>query len=206
MVLKSNPSVVLLPIRKAEHADFLRDVFDGIRGQPIKIHRNEFVGRFIFSLRSYSEKPAKQIVPDGMTPVEIEFPDTPCTTHQKRYIYFPPEHIEQINDFLSAYFDLYFHIYFFDVPDMDKENNEMNGVEITRQMLVDSFVVGLDMNDFSKATETIKKREYRKSLKEMARLREKFLKKDYNFRKKVWVRRKKHLHKILFQDVKNYSK
>jgi hypothetical protein len=203
MVSTSNPSIVILPIRKPEHADFLRDLFNGTRGQPIKLNRDEFAGRFIFSLRAYSDKPNKQSIPEGMMPVPVEFPDTNCTTHQKKYCFFPLEHVEQINDFLSAYFDLFFHVYFFDIRDLDIEKTEedFGDIEVTKQMLVDSFVVGLDMLDFAKGTETIKKREYRKSLKEMKRLQEKFLKKDYNFRKKVFNRRKNHLKSILSQDI-----
>ena len=195
-------TIVTLPVRKPEHIDFLRDIFDGERGRPIKINRSEFTGRFIFSLRCYSDKPVPQKIPEGMTAVEIEFPSAQWSSHEKRYTYFPVEHVIQINDFLSSCFDLYFHIYFFDTTDIDDlgSDDELSQIEITKQMLVDSFVTGLDMVDFARSSETIKKREYRRSVKEMVRKQKKFLRKDYNFRRKVYNRRRKYIKSILFQD------
>ena len=110
--------------------------------------------------------------------------------------------MEQINDFIAGCFDLYFHTYFFDTRDIEEMELEgdQGSTRVTRQMLVDSFVVGLDMLDFARATETVKKREYRKSVKEMVRTQKKFLQKDYNFRKKIYLKRRKNLQGILFQE------
>ena len=194
-------STIILPLRKQEHADFLRDLFNGQRGQPIKLSRHEFAGRFIFSLLKYADRPVQQRIPEGMIPVEIEFPDTSNSTHENRYSFFPVEHVEQINDFIAGCFDLYFHTYFFDTRDIEEMEleSDQESPRVTRQMLVDSFVVGLDMLDFARATETVKKREYRKSVKEMVRTQKKFLQKDYNFRKKIYLKRRKNLQGILFQ-------
>jgi len=201
---QKEPASAILPIRKAEHADFLRELFNGQRGVPIRIHRNEFIGRFIFSLRKYASQPQRQVVPTGYTPVEIVFPDTCHSTAEKHFCYYPLEYVEQINDFIAAAFDLYFHVYFFDTKDMDNLEGEpvLNNVEITRELLVDSFVFGLDMVDIARAGETIKKRQYRKQVKEMERIRERFLKKNYNFRKSIYVKRRMYLKNILFQDPK----
>ena len=192
-------TVVTLPIRKEEHVDFLRSMFNGTRGQPIKINRYEFLGRLIFSLRKYSPCPTRQIIPTGYMSVEIEFPDTPHSTAEKNFCYFPLEHVEQINDFLSGAYDLYFHLYLFDTRDIDKreEEDELGNVEITREILVDSFVIGLDMIDLSRANETIKKRIYRKEMKDLERKREKYLRKDYNFRKKIYLIRRNNLKNML---------
>ena len=195
-------STLILPLRKQEHVDFLRDLFNGQRGLPIKLTRHEFAGRFIFSLRKYADRPVQQRIPEGMIPVEIQFPDTSNSTHENRYAFFPVEHVEQINDFIASCFDLYFHTYFFDTGDIEQMESEgdQGSTRVTRQMLVDSFVVGLDMLDFARATETVKKREYRKSVKEMVRTQKKFLQKDYNFRKKIYLKRRKNLQGILFQE------
>lgn len=197
-------TVVTLPIRKEEHVDFLRSMFDGTRGQPIKINRNKFLGRHIFSLRKYSSCPTRQVIPEGYVATEIEFPYTPHSTSEKNFCYFPLEHVEQINDFISAVFDLFFHIYFFDTRDIEnrEEQDEFGDQEITREILVDSFVVGLDMIDLARANETIKKRIYRRQMKEMERKRKKFLRKDYNFRKEIYLRRRNNLKIIMFESLK----
>lgn len=195
---------LILPIKKQEHLNFLVQLFNGAANLPIKISRNEFLGRFIFALRKYSSTPQRQVVPEGYFPLEIEFPGTSHSTWEKHFCYFPMEHVEQINDFISAAFDLYFHVYFFDTGDLDKMTDEggYQGQEITREMLVDSFVFGLEMVDFSRATETVKKRQYRKELKELARKQRKFLEKDYVFRKKIYANRRKNLDIILFKQTK----
>jgi hypothetical protein len=196
--------VIIIPIRKQEHVDFIRNLFNGTRGLPIKITRNEFTGKFIFSLRQYSALPKQQIIPDGYIPVAFEFPETEYSQHKKHFCYYSLENIEMINDFISAFFDLYFHIYFFDTTDIDHltGSDEFGNIEITKQMLVESFVVGLDMFDFSKSSETIKKREYRKSVKEMVRKQKKFLQKDYLFRKKLYDKRRNNIYSIVFQHIK----
>ena len=101
-----------------------------------------------------------------MIPVEIQFPDTSNSTQENRYAFFPVEHVEQINDFIAGCFDLYFHTYFFDTRDIEEMELEgdQGSARITRQMLVDSFVVGLDILDFARATETVKTRCHRNSL------------------------------------------
>lgn len=194
----------ILPIRKPEHADFLRELFNGKRGEPLQITRSDFTGRFIFSLRHYSKRPVTQKVPQGMIPVEVVFPQTQLSTSERRFCYFPLECVEQINDFLGAAFDLYFHIYFFDTGDLENldPRDELREVPLTRELLVDSFVSGLDMEDISRASETFKKRQYRKQVREMARLREKFLKKDYNYRRKIYQKRRNNLKYNLFDKLK----
>lgn len=193
-----SPACAILPVRKQEHVGFLHQLFNSNRGESLRINRSEFAGRFIFSLRQYSDKPLKQGIPEGYTGVPVEFPDTGLSSHQKRFCYFPMEHVQQINDFISSCFDLYFHVYFFDTRDLDDlEDASQAPVNITRQMLVDSFVLGLDMEDFSRATETVKKREYRQAVKEMVRKQQRYLKKDYNFRRKIYERRRKHLKNML---------
>jgi hypothetical protein len=79
-------STIILPLRKQEHADFLRDLFNGQRGEPIKLTRHEFAGRFIFSLRKYADRPVQQRIPEGMIPVEMQFPDTSNSTHEMSMI------------------------------------------------------------------------------------------------------------------------
>jgi hypothetical protein len=194
-------SVVVIPIRKTEHADFLRDMFSGERGKPIKINRNEFTGKFIFSLRKYSKLPVVQKIPEGYIPVEFEFPETEYSQHNCQFCYYPLEHIEMINDYVSAFFDLYFHIYFTDTKDIDRLQceDEFSNVEITRDVLIDSLVFGMDMTDVSKAIETTKKREYRKSVKEMVRKIGKFKQKDIRFRRKLYEKRRKNIYRVVFQ-------
>lgn len=192
---------IILPIRKTEHVDFLRDIFNGTRDQPIRITRKNFIGRFIFSLRSPSKIPKPTSVPLGMIPVQIELPDTHLAKCDRSFFYFTQEHIEQINDFISATFDLYFHIYFIDTSDLEKldQEDEFRSATITREMLVDSFIFGLDMTDYARANETIKKREYRKQMKELELKRWKFLKKDRMFRKNIYLKRRKNLKFMIVQ-------
>lgn len=194
-----NKTTVILPIRKEEHVDFLRSIFNGTRGQPIKINRDEFLGKFIFSLRRYSDRPSCQSIPEGSIPVEVQFPASALSTADRHFCYFTLEDVERINDFISSVFDLYFHVYFLDTRDISRlqEEDEFSNMEITREMLVDSFVFGLDMVDFSRANETLKKREYRAQMKEIARTRQKFLKKDYNFRRKIYQRRRIYLKNMI---------
>jgi hypothetical protein len=197
--------VVIVPVKKKEHIDFIRDIFDGEKGKPIKINRHEPVGRFIFSHREYSSKPVCQNIPPGYTAVEIEFPCQENSSHENHFCYFSIEAVTQINDFVSAWFDLYFHTYFFDTCDIerDEKNGEFENIEITRDMLIESFITGLDMDDYSRANETMKKRELRAAIKGLARKHNKLLRKDYNFRKKIYMKRKNNLKHILFQKHTN---
>lgn len=192
---------IILPIRKMEHVDFLRDLFDGTRDKPIRIHRKHFIGRFIFSLRSPSKIPKPTVIPQGMIPVEIELPETHLSKSDRHFFHFTQEHIEQINDFISAAFDLYFHIYFIDTSDLEKldQEDELRTATITREILVDSFIFGLDMVDYARANETIKKREYRKQMKELELKRWKFLKKERTFRKNIYLKRRKNLKFMILQ-------
>lgn len=202
--LTESRSVVVIPIRKTEHADFLRDMFNGERGKPIKINRNEFTGKFIFSLRKYSRFPVLQKIPEGYIPVEFEFPETEYSQHHCQFCFYPLEHVEMINDFVAAFFDLYFHLYFTDTKDIDRLQNEdeFGNVEITRDILIDSLVFGMDMTDVSKAIETTKKREYRKSVKEMVRKIGKFKQKDIRFRRKLYEKRRRNIYNVVFQGNK----
>ena len=78
-----SPACAILPVRKQEHVGFLHQLFNSNRGEPLRINRSEFAGRFIFSLRHYSDKPLKQGIPEGYTGVPVEFPDTGLSSHQK---------------------------------------------------------------------------------------------------------------------------
>ena len=192
-------TVVTLPIRKEEHVDFLRSMFDGTRGQPIKINRHELMGRLIFGLRKYSSNPNRQIIPDGYVTVDIEFPNIEFSTCNKHFCYYTIEDIQQINDVLSALFDIYFYHYFIDEDSIEtlKKMPEFEGVEITREMLVDSFVFGMGIVDTSRANETVKKREYRRQMIEDNRKRRKFYIKDYNFRQKLFLLKYNNLKKMI---------
>jgi glycosyltransferase involved in cell wall biosynthesis len=198
--MELNQNSVLLPIKKQEHLNFLVQLFNGSGDKPVKITRLNFCGKFIFSLRKVSLKPIPQVIPENYKTVELVFPETSHCKSGNNFFYFPLEAVEQINDFVSATFDLYFHTYFFETFDLDKLSQTPNfeHVEITKELLIDSFVFGLDLVDTSKANETFKKRLYRKQLKEIARLRKRFIMKDYNFRKSIFIQRRKNLNFLLF--------
>jgi hypothetical protein len=52
MILHTTSSkiCVILLVGREEHIDFLRDLFNAVRGEPIKINRKEIMGRYIFFL------------------------------------------------------------------------------------------------------------------------------------------------------------
>jgi glycosyltransferase involved in cell wall biosynthesis len=159
------------------------------------------VGNLYSPLEKCPSNPYLRLFLITIRPVELVFPETSHCKSGNNFFYFPLEAVEQINDFVSATFDLYFHTYFFETFDLDKLSQTPNfeHVEITKELLIDSFVFGLDLVDTSKANETFKKRLYRKQLKEIARLRKKFIMKDYNFRKSIFIQRRKNLNFLLFK-------
>src|SRR5690606_10902151 len=110
----------ILPVKKQELVAYLYDVMDTKPGQPLKLTRRNFVGRFITSLRKYSNVPIKTEIPDSYVSVVVEIPGSEVSDPDRKFNYFPSEHIEQINDYLQASFDLFFHVYFFDLGSVRK--------------------------------------------------------------------------------------
>lgn len=196
--LKSNQAI--LPIKNQELVAFLYDTFNAEPGQPIKLIRTQFTGRFITSLRKSSDLPVKSPVPDGWIPIIVEFPKSDHIDAEKHFNYFNLERAEQINDYIQAAFDLFFHVYFFDLTglrNIHKENNIDS--DLTKLHLVDSFVAGLKLVDIGSANETIKKREYRRELEILTKKRARFIKKEREFRKKIYEKRKLYIKNILNQ-------
>ena len=196
--LKSNQAI--LPVKKQELVAFLYDTFNAEPGKPIKLTRTHFTGRFITSLRKYSDLPIESPVPNGWIPVIVEFPQTVNSMAERHFNYFTLEYIEQINDHIQAAFDLFFHVYFFDLTGLRNIHDENNiDNELTKLHLVDSFVAGLKLVDIGSANETIKKREYRRELEILTKKRARFIKKEREFRKKVYEKRKQYIKNILNQ-------
>jgi len=196
--LKANQAI--LPIKKQEHVAFLYDMFDTSQGDPIKVSRTTFVGRFITALRKYSDTPVKPNVPDGWHEVIVDFPDTHLSHADERFNFFTLEYAEQINDFIQASFDLFFHVYFFDLTGMPKiGRDDTSNESLTKMHLVESFITGLNLVNIGSATDTIKKREYRKELEILSRKRELLLKKERRFRVEIYKKRKEYIQNILNQ-------
>jgi hypothetical protein len=197
-ILQSTQAI--LPVKKQELVAYLYDTFNSKPGEPLKLSRKTFTGRFITSLRKYSDIPISSPVPDGWIPIVVEFPKTDHSTAERHFNYFTLECTEQINDFIQASFDLFFHVYFFDLTGLHKIEDENSGdMELTKLNLVDSFVCGLNLIDIGSANETIKKREYRRELEILHKKRERFIKKERRFRKEIYEKRKKYIKNVLSQ-------
>jgi hypothetical protein len=196
--LQSNQAI--LPVKKQELVAFLYDTFNTIPGQPVKLARTHFTGRFITALRKYAKLPTEQHIPQGWIPVVVEFPETPNSTTDRHFIYFNLECVEQANDFLQASFDLFFHVYFFDLTGLRNIEDEITEeTELTKMHLVDSFVSGLNLIDLGSSNEMIKKREYRRELEILTRKRARFIKKERRFRLEIYKKRKEYIKSVLNQ-------
>jgi len=196
IVAKANQAVIALKDR--ELVAFLYSQFKTSPGDTVKLSRKNMIGRFIFSTRSISQKPPEQNIPDGWYPVVVELPKSEFSHNERYFNFYSLERIEMIQDFVKAHFDLYFHTYFFDTTDIATFDCSEYGVsEFTRQMLVDSFVAGINVFDFESLPETIKKRDYRKELNMIRKKRRKFLEKDVVFRKSIYEKRLSDMKSIL---------
>jgi hypothetical protein len=201
MKLQNNQAI--LPVKTQELVAFLYSTFETTPGQPIKLNRDHFAGRFITGVRSYSDTPLVQTVPCGWISVVVEFPEDEHSTADRHFCYFSREHIICIHDVVKASFDLFFHVYFYDTSDLNTfEWGQMGMTEVSKLFLVESFIVGMGLVDMDTAHETIKKREYRKELAEWNRKRQQFLKKDYRFRKRIHEKRRENLQNILKEQLK----
>lgn len=199
-VKKPSGNQAILPVKKQELIAFLYDTFGATPGEPIKLTRTHFTGRFITSLRKHSDIPVTSPVPDGWIPVIVELPQTEKGTTEYHFNYYTLECAEQINDFLQASFDLFFHVYFFDLGNLrtiDCDDGEETA--ITKMHLVDSFVAGLNLLDMGSATETIKKREYRREVEMLTQKRARFIKKERRFRLEIYNKRREYIKSILNQ-------
>ncbi len=194
--LQSNQAI--LPIKKQELVAFIYDTFNTSPGETVKLTRKNFTGRFITSLRKYSNFPVSSKISDNWIPVVVEFPKTDNSTSERHFNYFTVESIEQINDFIQAAFDLFFHVYFFDLTGLRSiENENIPENELTKMHLIDSFVAGLNLLDLGSAHEMIKKREYRRELEILTKKRRCFLQKERRFRLEIYNKRKRFIEKII---------
>lgn len=199
--LQNNQAI--LPVKTPELAAFLYNTFDTPPGEPIKLSRSHFAGQFITGVRSYSNTPKKQHIPDGWTSVVVEFPSDENSTADRKFCYFKNEFIHCIHDVIKSSFDLFFHVYFYDTSDLNNfEWEQMGMTEVSKLFLVESFIVGLGLVDIDSAPETIKKREYRKEVAEWNKKRQRFLKKDYRFRRRIYEKRRETLLNILNERFK----
>lgn len=195
--IKLQNNQVILPVKNTELIAFLYDTFETPRNDVIKLSRTKPVGRFITSLRSYSSTPAISQAPPGWISVVIELPQTSCSTFERHFNYFKAEHIEQINDYLQATYDLFFYRYFFDptgLPKFVSEGTKEN--ELTKMHLVDSFIFGLNLVDEGNPFDTIKKREYRKNVEILTKKRKYFLQKERRNRIELYNKRKKFISNL----------
>lgn len=190
----------ILPVKKQELVAYLYDVMETQPGQPLKLTRRNFVGRFITSMRKYSDVPVKTEIPEGWFSVLVEIPWSELSDPDRHFNYFTLEHTEQINDYLQASFDLFFHVYFFDLGSMRKiDCGSDEEIELTKLHLVDSFISGLNLIDLDGANEMVKKREYRRELEYLNRKRLTFLQKERRFRAEIYEKRKKYIQSVVNQ-------
>lgn len=199
--IESNQAI--LPVKTPELAAFLYNTFDTPPGEPIKLSRAHFAGQFIIGVRKYSDTPVKQYIPEGWTSVVVQFPSDESSTADRHFCYFKNEYIMCIHDVIKSSFDLFFHVYFYDTSDLNNfEWEQMGMTEVSKLFLVESFIVGMGLVDIDSAHETIKKREYRKEVAEWNKKRQRFLKKDYRFRRRVHEKRRETLVNILNERFK----
>lgn len=199
-ILKPTGNQAILPVKKQELVAFLYDTFKATPGEVLKLNRTHFTGRFITSLRKYADVPEKAVLPCGWIPVVVEFPKSDNIDAEKHFNYFTLERAEQINDYLQASFDLFFHVYFFDLGNLttiDCEHGQETAV--TKMHLVDSFVAGLNLVDMGSANETIKKREYRREVEILTQKKAMFIKKERRFRTEIYEKRREYVRSIMNQ-------
>jgi hypothetical protein len=183
--LQSNQAI--LPVRNQELVAFLNYELKNKPNHPVKLIRTVFLGKFITSLREYSDVPIKQKIPLGWIPIVVEFPNTELSTVSRHFNYFSLEHVEEIDDHLQGRYDLFFKMYFADDENIVKfMNEEMEEIEFSKMILIKSFLVGLNLIDFGDSDATIKKREYRMKLQEINRKIERMRKRWYRYKKNIF--------------------
>jgi hypothetical protein len=193
----------ILPVKNIEMAAYFYDIYNTAPGEAVELKRTEPIGSLITGLRSYSKKPVKQTTPEGWIPVCVLFPESENSTAKNHFIYFKTEDIERINDVMRGFYKLYFHTYFSDLADLHKfKNGENAPADVTKKLLVDSFLIGLGLMDVTQAEERIKKRSYYMEVKKLEALRRKFVVRDYNFRKKIYQKRRKWTQVVASQHIK----
>ncbi len=198
-----DPLQAVLPVRKQNMIPFIYTLFDSEFGNPLKLSRNHFLGRFITSLRTYSDFPVKQQIPKDWIPVVVEFPNSTYSTADRRFIYFNMECVEIINDAIQATFDLHFYLYFFNSASLAKLAEEISpDAELTKSDVVESFIVGYNLVDFGSPYDQIKKRDYRTQMKIFEAQKAALLKKAYRYLRKILENQHKFLKNIKNQQVK----
>ena len=81
------PINLILPLKKDILVDYLRFNFNAGRSGPIMIDRTEDLGKYILSMVRHAEFPVKQNIPDGYTPVEIQFNKGEFSTAHNHFNY-----------------------------------------------------------------------------------------------------------------------
>lgn len=93
---------IRLLIENKVNEAYLRMIFKAKKSGPIKITRNEDVGKAILSRVRYSDLPQKQTI--GTTLIIPNSPNEPAKNH---YCYFNIEDQDKINDYINADYKLW---------------------------------------------------------------------------------------------------
>lgn len=94
---------IYLQVRKPYYENYLRYVFD-IDDGPIKVKRDEELGKYLFSRVRFSDVPVAK--PHGQV-VSLILPAHGCDSSRYQFLYFSTEDMVRINDYIdsSAYLD-----------------------------------------------------------------------------------------------------
>lgn len=93
---------IKLQLRKPYYEHYLRFIFQCPEG-PIRVNRDEYMGKFIFSRVRYSDTPVKE-APGS---INLVLPAHGCDYSRFRFLFFTADDMVRINDYIEsmAYLD-----------------------------------------------------------------------------------------------------
>lgn len=189
-ILQSTQAI--LPIKNEDHISLIYSYYGITFGETLKLKNEGFILQLINSLRSYSEFPRRQEIPEGWTSIVVEFPNESTSTIKNKFCYFKKEHVIQINRYLEVFFNISL-IVFLNEPGVTGRLGweDLIWEDLTKMDKIDVFISGLSEQQSSSLYENLKKREYRKEVIKMNRKRRNLYLKDVMFRKKVFKLRER---------------
>lgn len=145
-------NTINLFIKKSEVEDYLRYIFKANTSGPVEITRRHYIGRYIYSIIRYSEFPVKVKEMNKYSVVDLIIPSQErAKTSDFSFLYFRPEDIDRINDYLLADFNIFFRGFMLAGEEM----------HIDKKDLIESFMAGTGIKEVGKKYDTLKKKDYR---------------------------------------------
>lgn len=188
--LQSNQAI--LPVKDENHIALIHSFYNIPLGKTLKLKNDGFISQLINSLRSYSDTPQPQKIPEEWTSVVVEFPNESTSTAGNKFCWFKKEHVVQINRYLEVFFNISL-IVFLNDPGVTGRLGweDLCWEDLTKMERIDVFIAGLSDQRSSSLYENLKKREYRKELIKKNRRRRNLYIKDVMFREKVFKLRER---------------